>query len=30
MNKLNTIFLGVGTFLVVYLLTMFYVPIDDI
>lgn len=30
MNKLNTIFLGIGTFLVGYLLTMFFVPIDDV
>ncbi|MDU4859902.1 MAG: hypothetical protein E6356_17455 [Terrisporobacter othiniensis] len=29
MNKLNTIFIGLGTFLIGYLITTAYIPIDD-
>ena len=29
MNKLNTIFIGLGTFLIGYLITTVYIPIDD-
>ena len=29
MNKLNIIFLGLGTFLIGYLITTVYIPIED-